>query len=165
MVELGDLWSGEERKLLLGFAVPAKSSLGLAQIAELELRYVMVPDFVEQSVTVPLHVNVVPGDQAAERVPDPVVRTELVYLRAQEAKRRVADAVRRGSRRAAKMIVTETLEDVEAYAAAAPSSELAEEVRILSDLGARLDDGQDQYAAKLSRMEHHRKSRRRGREA
>jgi hypothetical protein len=34
------------------------------------------------TVTVPVHVNVVPGDQAAGRVPDPVLRSELVYLRA-----------------------------------------------------------------------------------
>jgi hypothetical protein len=39
---------------------------------------------------VPVHVNVVPGDQVAGRVPDSVVRTELVYLRVQQAKRRAS---------------------------------------------------------------------------
>lgn len=45
------------------------AGLGLAQIAELELRYVTVPEFTEETVTVPVHVNVVPGDQAAGRIP------------------------------------------------------------------------------------------------
>ena len=40
MIELGDLWAGEERKLVLSFAVPALPGLGLAEIASLELRYV-----------------------------------------------------------------------------------------------------------------------------
>ena len=53
------------------FAVPAKAALGLAQIAELELRYVALPDFAEQTVTIPVHVNVVPGDQAAGPHPRP----------------------------------------------------------------------------------------------
>ena len=53
MVELGDLWAGEARKLLLTFAVPADAGLGLAEIAELELRYVALPDFAEQTVTIP----------------------------------------------------------------------------------------------------------------
>ena len=69
MVELGDLWASEQRKLVLTFKVPAMTALGLAEIAQVELRYVAVPGFVEQTITVPVHVNVVPGDQAAG--PDP----------------------------------------------------------------------------------------------
>jgi hypothetical protein len=44
---------------------------------------------------------VVAGDQAAGRVPDPVVRTELVYLRAQQAKRRASDLLGSGDPAAA----------------------------------------------------------------
>ncbi len=45
MIELGDLWAGETRKLLLSFTVPALPGLGLAEIGTLELRYVTVPAF------------------------------------------------------------------------------------------------------------------------
>ena len=38
-----------------------------------------LPDLAEQTITMPLHVNVVPGDQAAGRVPDPKVRTEVLF--------------------------------------------------------------------------------------
>ena len=57
--------------MILTLAVPAKPALGLASVAELELRYVAVPELVEQTITIPVHVNVVPGDQAAGRIADP----------------------------------------------------------------------------------------------
>lgn len=160
MVELGDLWAGEQRKLVLTFAVPASSALGLAQVATLELRYVALPDFAEQTVSIPVHVNVVPGDQAAGRIPDPRVQTELVFQQAQEAKRRAAEALRAGDLDAAQA----------AYAAGAhqldgapPSPELDQERAILASLADRTAAGEANYAAKLSRADHARKSRRRGR--
>jgi Ca-activated chloride channel family protein len=63
MIELGDLWAGETRRLVLGFGVPAKPALGLAAVAALELRFVALPAFAEETVTIPIHVNVVPGDE------------------------------------------------------------------------------------------------------
>ena len=107
MVELGDLWAGEERKLLLGLGVPAIAALGLAQIATLELRYVTLPELSEQTVTLPISVNVVPGDQAAGRIADPRVRTELLFQQAQDAKRRAADAIARGDHREAMAVLGE----------------------------------------------------------
>ena len=119
VVELGDLWAGEERKLLVTLAVPAMPSLGLAQVATLELTYVALPDLAEQTVTLPVHVNVVPGDQAAGRVPDPKVRTELLFQRAQQAKRRAAEALGAGDVHAARAAYREAAADI---AAAPPSS-------------------------------------------
>ncbi len=43
MVELGDLFSAEQRKVLLKLRVPGMAALGLAQIATLELAYVELP--------------------------------------------------------------------------------------------------------------------------
>ena len=94
MVELGDLYGGEARKLVLTLSVPSMSALGLAKVAELELRYVELPSATEHTVGVPVHVNVVPGDQAAGRIPDPTVRSELSYQQAQDAKRKASDALR-----------------------------------------------------------------------
>jgi Ca-activated chloride channel family protein len=123
MIELGDLWAGETRRLVLTFAVPALSGLGLAEIASLELRYVTLPVFSEETVTLPLTVNVVPGDQAAGRVRDPKVQTELLFQQAQEAKRQAADAIGRGDSGAALAAYAAA---GDAIAASAPSAELAE---------------------------------------
>jgi Ca-activated chloride channel family protein len=160
MVELGDLWAGEARKLVLSFAVPALPGLGLAEIASLELRYVTLPAFAEETITLPLHVNVVPGDQAAGRVRDPKVRTELLFQQAQEAKRRAADAIGRGDEGGA----------LAAFAAAsdaigrcAPSPEMRDEAAILAELADRTVAGEGAWAAKRSRAEHARKARQRGR--
>ena len=119
VAELGDLWAGEERKLLVTLAVPAMPSLGLAQVATLELTYVALPELEEQTVTLPLHVNVVPGDQAAGRVPDPKVRTELVFQRAQQAKRRAAEALGAGDVQAARAAYRAAAADIAACRAVA----------------------------------------------
>ena len=163
MVELGDLWAGEERKLVVGFAVPAKTRLGLAQIAELELRYVGLPDFAEQTVTIPTNVNVVPGDRAAGRIRNQKVRTELVYQQAQDAKRKAADALRDGDHPgaartygAASALLADLMLDC-------PSAEIAAERDIMDLLRENAEAGDGIWAAKFSRMDHSQKSRKRGR--
>ena len=77
------------------------AALGLAQVAELELRYVELPELVEQVVTLPITVNVVPGDEAAGRVPDPVVRSEVLFQEAQDDKKAASEALERGDRETA----------------------------------------------------------------
>jgi Ca-activated chloride channel family protein len=163
MVELGDLWAGEERKLVLTFAVPAKTALGLAQIAELELRYVALPEFAEQTVTIFVHVNVVPGDQAAGRIPNQKVRTELVYQQVQDAKRKASDALRDGDHAAASLAYGGAAAQLDHLLVACPSPELAEEREIINELSGRADSGDADWAAKFGRMDQSRKSRKRGR--
>jgi len=163
MVELGDLWAGEHRRLVLTFAVPAKPALGLARVAELELRYVAIPELAEQTVTIPIHVNVVPGDKAAGRIADARVRTELVYQQVQDAKRKAADALRDGNHdeaQAAYMAARGRLDDV---MLSCPSAELAGELQIIDQLSDRVVDGDAVWSAKFSRMDQARKSRKRGR--
>lgn len=161
MLELGDLWAGEHRKLVLSLKVPAKAALGLAPIATVELRHVALPSLTEQTLTTTLHVNVVPGDQAAGRIPDPVVREELLFQQTQDAKRRAAEAMSRGDLDGARA----TLDEASAFLAAAPalSMEMRKEASIVKSL--RFDADRDaRFAAKRARMEHARKSRKRGRE-
>src|SRR5215211_2599008 len=100
-VELGDFYAGERRKLLLTIDVPAMTALGLAQVCQLELRWIDVSTLETHTATIPLHVNVVPGDAAAGRVPDAMVRSELAFQQAQRAKRDAADAMRTGDVRRA----------------------------------------------------------------
>jgi Ca-activated chloride channel family protein len=162
MVELGDLWAGEERKLVLSFAVPAKTARGRARLAELELRYVILPAFAEQTVTIPVCVNVVPGDQAAGRIPDQKVRTELVYQQVQDAKRRAADALRDGDLATAKRAYDAAGSQLDDLLLRCPSPEIEEERDVIVTLRSRADHDAV-WAAKHSRMDHSRKSRKRGR--
>ena len=96
LAELGSFYSGETRKLVLTFTVPGIAALGLAQIATLDLTHVSLPDLVQHTTSLPVHVNVVPGDQAAGRIADPVVRAEALYQRAQHAKRRSGELLGEG---------------------------------------------------------------------
>src|SRR5262249_20278367 len=96
IAELGTFYSGETRKVVLTFSVPSVASLGLTRIATLELTYVELPALLQHTVSVPVHVNVVPGDEAAGRVPDAVVRTEVVYQRVQQAKRSASRYLQEG---------------------------------------------------------------------
>jgi Ca-activated chloride channel family protein len=155
MVELGDLWSSERRKLLLGFDVPAMSALGLATVATLELRYVALPDLTEQSVTLPISVNVVPGDEAAGRIPRPEVVTERLFQEAQKAKREAADALARGDEDLA-------LQRLDAAAASLADVDLEERAAVAA-LAADIRDGFAIRAAKQTMAEYDAKSRKRGR--
>lgn len=162
MVELGDLWASEQRKLVLTFKVPAMTALGLAEIARVELRYVAVPAFVEQTITVPVHVNVVPGDQAAGRIPDTKVRTELVYQQAQSDKRRAAEALREGDIDRAVISYEEARTRLAAQMEQSPDPELQEEIGVLGRLQHRARK-EAMWSAKSARMDAHYKSRKRGR--
>ncbi|MFI6574223.1 VWA domain-containing protein [Nocardiopsis sp. NPDC050513] len=107
MVELGDLYSGESRRLLLRVEVPGVSELGTVAVTTLEAVYVDPATLTTYTVTLPITVNVVPGDEAAGRTPAPEVRTEEALQRAQTAKRRAGEALRRGNRSEAADILDE----------------------------------------------------------
>lgn len=96
MIEIGDLYATEERKLLLRMAVSGLADLGLTQIASLELAYVDSTALTEHTVTLPISVNVVPGDELSGRVPDPTVETEKLFQRAQAEKLRASQAYEAG---------------------------------------------------------------------
>jgi Ca-activated chloride channel homolog len=96
VVELADFYAGETRKLLLRLTVPGIAALGLATIAELVFTYVETATLTTYTITVPIHVNVVPGDQAAGRIPDVAVRAERLFQEVQEAKRTSIDALATG---------------------------------------------------------------------
>lgn len=167
MVELGDFYSNERRKLLLKFAVPAMASLGLAQIATLELRYVELPRLVEQVVTLPVQVNVVPGDQAAGRIPDATVRTEVLFQEAQQSKKQASEALERGDREAAMDMLTGAESTLRAAMAAAPDElqqDVAKEAHDVSMMRDRATWDDTARLSKHTRASFHRTNRKRGRE-
>ncbi len=167
MIELGDLYAKEGRKVLLKFKVPAIASLGLARIATLNLAYVELPGLIEHVAALPIHVNVVPGDEAAGRVPHPAVRSELLFQEAQETKRRASEAFERGDAASAMGLLAETQMQLRDALEAAPEG-VAEGIRAELDEVGHMGDiapaAPPQYMSKLSRGSYHRSSRKRGRE-
>lgn len=166
LIELGSFYAGEARKLVLTFDIPAIPSLGLAEIATLQLTYIALPALEQHSVTVPLHVNVVPGDQAAGRIPDPAVRTELAFQHVQRAKRDASTALSAGDTPAAAAALRaaqHAVADAQAGAPAAMAAELHDELELLSQLEDEARFGDANRAAKLSSMDAAFKSRNRGR--
>ena len=160
--ELGDLWAGETRRLLLTLEVPAIAALGLAQVAVLELRYVTLPDLHEQVITLPIHVNVVPADVAAGRIPDPVVVTEALVLRAQTAKRAAEHALRDNDTGTAATVFRDAANQLRAHPGAV-GGELAAEADLLDTLAAQALDGDANHTAKFSTQDRHHKTTKRGR--
>ena len=96
VVQLGDLYSGENRRFVIDLEVPGIASLGLCKIADITIEYLDLAQRQEISVTMPVNVNVVPGDVAAGRIADPIVRAERLILEAQTAKSLAVDELLNG---------------------------------------------------------------------
>jgi Ca-activated chloride channel homolog len=166
LAELGSFYSGESRKLVITFDVPGIPSFGLAQIASLEFAWIALPSIEKHTVTVPLHVNVVPGDEAAGRIPSPTVRTELAFQQAQKAKRKASTALSLGDANSARESLRRArtvLFDASTAAPPAMAAELMEELKIVSWLEQESLTGDVRRAAKLSSADAAFKSRTRGR--
>ena len=86
VVQLGDLYAGENRRIVVNIEVPQIESLGLCTIAELTLEYLNLAELQEISVRLPVSINVVQADIAAGRVSNPIVRAERLVLEAQSEK-------------------------------------------------------------------------------
>jgi len=165
-VELGSLWAGEERKLVLVFDVPQLPALGLTEIAALELRYVDTVELNEETVTIPLHVNVVPGDEAAGRVVNPVVATELAFQEAQGAKREASRRLYEGDVAGAAMslgVAASSIGAVLGMAPAASKAELSGEAAEIDQMMHEARYGEMTRASKRLSADAARKSRQRGR--
>lgn len=169
MIELGDLYAEETRKVLLKLKVPAMAALGLARVATLELAYVELPGLVEQVASLPITVNVVPGDEAAGRVPHPTVHSEVLFQEAQDAKRRASEAFERGDYDDGQALLADVRSQLDASYEAAPDAlkadiraEIDETFRMTTmslDLGAAGAG----VMSKISRESYHRGNRKRGR--
>lgn len=166
MVELGDFYGDEQRKLVLQFTVPAIAALGLAQIAEVELQYVELPALKTHTVKVPVQVNVVPGDEAAGRIANPTVTTEVAFQRAQRAKADAAELLRDGDSAAAACAYGAIADDLDVaaeYASDEERAELDSEVELLRDLSRRAQVEDARRLSKFTEADRHLKARKRGR--
>jgi Ca-activated chloride channel family protein len=152
---------------VLVFDIPAIASLGLAEVASCEFIWVELPSLTQHTVTVPLHVNIVPGDQAAGRIPDPTVRTELVYQQVQQAKRRASQHLSAGDATAALGEIAQARSALSGALPGAPAhmqAELAEESSALEYLADQTQQGMISRAAKYSSHDSYTKSHKRGRQ-
>ena len=165
-IELGDLYGSEKRKLLLKLAVDGVSGLGVAQIAELELRYVESATLTEHTVTRPVTVNVVPGDETAGRVPNPTVQSEKLYQEGQAAKLRASEAYERGDLDAGSAFLDASRQSLisSALLASAPErSAIDDELQMIEELGSVAATGSAGYVSKRTRDSYHLSNRKRGR--
>lgn len=165
IAQLGDLYQGESRRLLIQLDIPAMVALGLATVAEVEVRYTELPGLGEHVITLPVTVNVVPGDVAAGRVPNPVVTVERLLQQAQQSKRDAIASMRLGDPDAAQGLFACAIQDLalpmsglDPEGQAALDEEL-DELRRLSELTVQ---GNTERSVKSSSASMSQRSRSRG---
>jgi Ca-activated chloride channel homolog len=94
-VQLGDAFADETRRVVFTLRIPNLALLGVAKVADLVLRYATVGAQVGlHELTLPVMVNAVTADEAADAGSDAEVVEEVLILkaaRAQEAAMRLAD--------------------------------------------------------------------------
>jgi len=101
VIQLGDLFSGENRRFVIDIEVPGIAALGLCKLADITIEYLNLTERQEISLTIPVNINVVPGDVAAGRATDPIVRAERLILGAQSAKSLAAEEILKGNNKVA----------------------------------------------------------------
>ena len=166
MVELGELVADEKRKLLFEIDVPDIAVLGPTQVCEIELRWVDTETMESKLAKIPVNVNVVPGDQAAGRVKDEQVDTELTFQQSQRDKRLAAEDLKTGRKDAALRRMRDSRSRLRSKDRSnMPQADIVEfeaEDRWMAQNIAEMDV--DEIAARKRMMaDHNQKSRRRGR--
>jgi Ca-activated chloride channel family protein len=156
VVSIGDLYGGEERTVLVRLHVPALETMGTATIADLVVEFTSLPDLREHVVTLPVSVNVVPGDEVRGRVPDPVVTTEDLLLDVAESKEGVAATLRAGDSRGAEAAlsdlatrVAERRATLDAAAEPEAAARLDEAAAELAALRSEIEGRDARWSAKL----------------
>lgn len=152
-IPLGDLYSGETRELLVTFHIPGLESLGQHAIGDFVLDYVSLPAIESKTITWPITVNVVPGSEAALRMPNPIVTTAALIAEVTNAKREASEALVQGdAKRAERLIRTE----VDKLGAAVIAMDRDHDRAV--EICGRLDEERDQLE-KLARAARHRSAK------
>ena len=138
-VQLGDFYSGEERRFVMDLSIPGIAALGLCKVAEISIEYLDIQQQSEVQVVLPVHVNVVPADVAAGRVEDPIVKAERLILSAQAEKAIATDELRAGKTKQASSRLKGTAENLRR---AASSIRIVDE-RTAESLAIILEEAQD----------------------
>ena len=168
VLQLGDLFSGENRRFVIDIEVPGIAALGLCKLADLTIEYLNLADRQEISVTLPVNVNVVPGDVAAGRVADPVVRAERLILDAQSSKAAATEELLSGNIKDAASRLKGTAANLRRQASLIPvtderSAESLELIKVEADeidaLAKTAEENDVIYASKRMTESYSRKTR------
>ncbi len=165
MIELGSLYAGETRRLVLKLSIPAIAALGLAEVAQLELTHVSLPDVVQHTATMPIHVNVVPGDEAAGRLRDPKVVSEALFQNTQRQKKEAGRLLAEGRAHEASQYLQASASSLRMAASSLPDAWAGELVGEADVMGALAEEASFDMsrASKSASYDSARKSRQRGR--
>lgn len=156
MVELGDFFSGESRRLLLRVSTAvlaeadARSGGGPVTLAEVELVHVDPGTFETRTSRLELTAEV--SWDVSDRASRPEVVAENLFQRAQTAKRLAADEMRRGRRREASLHLRSSSAEMnaalvsEAFSGLRP--EMGAQVEALERMAAQAEGDDAQRAAK-----------------
>jgi Ca-activated chloride channel family protein len=141
VVQLGDIYAGENRRFVIDIEVPGMPALGLATIADITLEYLDVASMQEISVSMPVQVNVVPDDVAKGRTADPVVRAERLILTAQTEKATAIQELRSGDNKKASTRLKTTAEHLrrEASTIRVSDDRTAESLKIITSEADEMD--------------------------
>jgi len=120
VVQLGDIYAGENRRFVIDIAVPGIAALGLCTIADITLEYLDIANMQEIVVSMPVQVNVVPDDVAKGRLADPIVRAERLILTAQSEKAQAIEELRSGDSRKASSRLKKTADGLRREASLIP---------------------------------------------
>lgn len=162
MTDVGDLYAGESRRVVVAFGVPAMGQLGMVEIAQLTFTYTGLPDLEQHTVTIPVTVNVVPVDVAAGRVPKPEVAREKLFLSSQTQKREAEEAILRGDYDAARQTISESrrrLGEADDILGAPPDPRLQAELDWLAESHDMVGSASPEYLSRRFRSDRTRKSR------
>ena len=137
IINIGDMYAGEERRILINLGVPAVANLGTTTIANVDINFTQVSDLTDHHVQLPITVNVVPGDQARNRVPNPVVSVEELILQSHDAKKKMSQSLRDHDIRSARSTLADAITSVNT------ARQTFKDVKIPS-LTARLDEAAEE---------------------
>jgi Ca-activated chloride channel family protein len=141
VVQLGDLYAGENRRFIILVDVPGIEALGLCKIADITIEYTDLAARSEISVTMPVNVNVVPGDQAAGRIEDPIVKAERMILQAQSEKAIATEEILQGNQKSATKRLKGTAANLRSHASEirVVDERSAESLAIILEEAAEMD--------------------------
>ena len=166
MIEIGDLYAHEKRRILLKLRVPAMSSLGAAKVATLELEYIELPGLIQHVANLPIAVNIVPGAEVAQRFVHPVVESEKLFQEAQHSKKLASEAFEQTQVAAAREHLLEAKAHLAHALELAPQEsahDIRQEIGAVDRMSEMAAERSTQYMSKLSRSSYHAMNRKRGR--
>jgi Ca-activated chloride channel homolog len=168
VVQLGDLYAGENRRFIILVDVPGIAALGLCKIADVTIEYTDLAARNEVSVTMPVNVNVVPGDQAAGRIEDPIVKAERMILQAQSEKAIATEEILQGNQKSATKRLKGTAANLRSHASeirvvdersAESLALILEEANEMDSLAQMSVENDIAYSSKRMRESHSRMTR------